>query len=185
MYDEEGWNVEVPPPYGDATYLDVSLYQVELTVPETMVVAASGSLIEIRSHDNNTKTLQLASGPMRDFYLALRADYQTARENVDGTIVTSYYPPSLQAGGLLALLLLTVAWTGFRFGTDALDYVGDWQAELDGAWDPQTHGRSTYWNALHPSLEPPEGRVLSYADVRDLCAARASELMEQAIDLAG
>jgi hypothetical protein len=45
VYDEEGWNIEPPPIYGDATYLDIALYQVKLTVPAQMVVVASGSLL--------------------------------------------------------------------------------------------------------------------------------------------
>ncbi len=60
-----------------------------------------------------------------------------------------------------------------------------WQAELDGAWDPETQGRSMYWRALHPAFEPPTGRALTAADVRALCAAQTSELIDQAIDLAG
>ncbi len=60
-----------------------------------------------------------------------------------------------------------------------------WQAEVDGAWDPEIQGRSSYWSALHPAFELPDERVLTAADVRDLCAAQTSELIEEAIDLAG
>lgn len=59
-----------------------------------------------------------------------------------------------------------------------------WQAELDGAWDPETHGRSEYWNALHPALDLPAGDALTSAYVRDICEAQAAELLEKAIDLA-
>ncbi|NJN98010.1 MAG: M1 family metallopeptidase [Anaerolineales bacterium] len=103
VYDETGWNIEIPPPYGDATYLDTSLYQVELTVPENMVVVASGSLLESTSNGNGSKTLSLVSGPMRDFYLAARADFASVSETVDGITVNSYYPPDLADGGKLAL----------------------------------------------------------------------------------
>jgi hypothetical protein len=60
-----------------------------------------------------------------------------------------------------------------------------WQADLDGTWDPETYGQPTYWSALHPALEPPLGRDLTAADVRELCRTRTSELVDQAIDLAG
>ena len=110
VYDEEGWNIEIPPPYGDATYLDVSLYQVELTVPEAMVVAASGSLLNEALNGDGTKTLALVSGPMRDFYVAMRADYELVSDMVDGIVVNSYYPPDLASGGALAL----------RYAVDAL-----------------------------------------------------------------
>ncbi len=28
-----------------------------------------------------------------------------------------------------------------------------WQAELEGEWDPATHGDPAYWRAFHPSVE--------------------------------
>jgi len=110
VYDDEGWNIEVPPPYGDATYLDVSLYQVQLTVPESMVVAASGSQVGSQANEDGTKTLALVSGPMRDFYIVMRADFEAVSELVDGIVVTSIYPPELKSGSILAL----------RYAADAL-----------------------------------------------------------------
>ena len=47
---------------------------------------------------------------VRDFYLAIRADYQVLSEVVDGTVVNSYYPPNLEVGGQRAL----------RYAADAL-----------------------------------------------------------------
>lgn len=138
-YDETGWNIEVPPPYGDATYLDTSLYRVDLTVPEQIVVAASGSLLESMSHADGTKTLSLASGPMRDFYLAARADFEMVSETVDGTVVNSYYPPDLADGGKLAL----------RYAADSLrvfnQRFGQYPyAEFDVVATPTTAGGVEY-----------------------------------------
>jgi hypothetical protein len=103
VHDESGWNIEIPPPYGDATYLDTSLYRVELTLPEPLVVAASGSLLQTRSNPDGSQTLSLISGPMRDFYIAARADFAVISQTVEGTVVNSYYPPELAEGGRLAL----------------------------------------------------------------------------------
>jgi len=138
-YDETGWNIEVPPPYGDATYLDTSLYRVDLTVPEQIVVAASGSLLESVSHADGTKTLSLASGPMRDFYMAARADFEMVSETVDGTVVNSYYPPDLADGGKLAL----------RYAADSLrvfnQRFGQYPyAEFDVVATPTTAGGVEY-----------------------------------------
>jgi hypothetical protein len=60
-----------------------------------------------------------------------------------------------------------------------------WQAELDGAWEANTLGEPSYWSALHPAFRPPPDVVLTAADVRALCAVQVSELVDQAIDLAG
>ncbi len=103
VYDSAGWSISIPPPYGDATFLDVALYKVNLTIPESMVVAASGSVLNTVSHANGTKTLSMVSGPMRDFYIAMRKDYQVISQTVDGVVVNSYYPPKLADGGKLAL----------------------------------------------------------------------------------
>ena len=109
VYDDQGWDTEIPPEYGDATYLDVSLYQVELTVPAQMVVAASGSVLGQQAGDHGVKTLSLVSGPMRDFYITMRPDYQVVSEMVDGVQVNSYYPAGLDQGGQLALDYATTA----------------------------------------------------------------------------
>lgn len=139
VYDDEGWNIDVPPPYGDVTYLDVALYQVQLTVPEAVVVAASGSQVDSQTNEDGTKTLALISGPMRDFYIAMRTDFEAVSERVDGTIVTSFYPPDLKSGGILAL----------RYAADALrvfnERFGPYPyAEFDVAATPTTAGGVEY-----------------------------------------
>jgi aminopeptidase N len=103
VYDQTGWNIEEPPIYGDATYLDTSFYQVKLTSPEPLVVVASGSLVNKTSNGDGSQTLALVSGPMRDFYIAARTDFKVISQTVEGTVVNSYYPPELAAGGKSAL----------------------------------------------------------------------------------
>jgi hypothetical protein len=139
VYDDKGWAIETPPSYGDATYLDVSLYQVQLTVPQQMVVAASGSSLTSTTHANGTKTLTLASGPMRDFYLAMRADYQVASEVVEGTLVNSYYPPDLSEGGRQALRYAAAALRVYNHDFGLYPY-----AELDVVATPTNAGGVEY-----------------------------------------
>lgn len=139
VYDDEGWNIEVPPVYGDATFLDTSLYDVSLTVPQSMVVAASGSQLTATTNDNGTQTLEFVSGPMRDFYVVMRPDYQIASELVDGTLVNSYFSAEFEAGGLLAL----------RYAADALrvfnERFGPYPyAEFDVVATPTTAGGVEY-----------------------------------------
>jgi hypothetical protein len=103
VYDDEGWNVEVAPPYGDATFTDVAFYQVRLTVPAELTVVTSGSTLETSESGNRTRTWLAVGGPMRDFYVAMSADYEVVSQEVDGTLVNSYYRSSQAAGGRLAL----------------------------------------------------------------------------------
>ncbi len=139
VYDETGWDMDAPPSYGDATYLDTSLYRVKFTLPEQMVVAASGSLSERVSNGDGTQTQTLVSGPMRDFYLVARANCLKTSEVVDGTRVNSYYPPILESGGKLAL----------RYAADALrvynQRFGPYPyAEFDVVATPTTAGGVEY-----------------------------------------
>jgi hypothetical protein len=139
VYDEQGWATAAPPPHGDATYLDTALFQVELSVPQEMVVAASGSLLESISNDDAGVTLRFASGPIRDFYVVMRQDYQRLSEQVGGIQVNSYYPPGLEEGGRLAL----------RYAVDALKVFNERfgpypYAEFDVAATPTTAGGVEY-----------------------------------------
>jgi len=110
VYDDEGWNVEVAPPYGDATFTDAAFYQLYLTVPDDLTVVTSGSTLQISENDDGTRTWFAVGGPMRDFYVAMSVDYQVVSEEVDGTRVNSYYRSAQDEGGELAL----------RYATDAL-----------------------------------------------------------------
>jgi hypothetical protein len=103
VYDDEGWNVEVGPPYGDATFTDVAFYQVHLTVPADLTVVASGSTLQTLDNEDGTRTWIAVGGPMRDFYIAMSADYGVVSEEVDGTLVNSYYRSAQAESGQRAL----------------------------------------------------------------------------------
>ncbi|MFN8455670.1 MAG: M1 family metallopeptidase [Anaerolineae bacterium] len=165
VYDETGWNTEIPPPYGDATYLDTSLYRVDLTVPDKLAVAASGSLLNRTANPDGTKTLSLASGPMRDFYVAARADYQVLTDTVNGVLVNSYYPPALTNGGKLAL----------RYATDALEiFSRDFgpypYAEFDIVATPTTAGGVEYPGivVIAQNLYDQQGGFFEHAAVHEV-----------------
>jgi hypothetical protein len=133
------WDTVVPPPYGDATYLDTSLYQVKVTVPEEMVVVGSGSTLEQIANDDGTKTLRLVSGPMRDFYLVMNPTYQVLTDQVDGISVNSYFPPDLSEGGQRALEYTVDALRIFNQEFGPYPY-----AEFDIAATPTTAGGVEY-----------------------------------------
>jgi hypothetical protein len=103
VYDDDGWDTQLPPPYGDAPYMDVALYQVQLTVPDNMVVAASGSEAGRVLPYDGTQTLSLVSGPIREFFIAMRPNYKTVTETVGEVTVNSHYPANWEAGGQQAL----------------------------------------------------------------------------------
>jgi aminopeptidase N len=99
VYDDEGWNIEIAPNYGDATYSDTALYLVQLTVPQEMVVATSGSVTARVDNSDGTVTLTCASGPMRDFNIVMSDEYQVVSDTVGETTINSYYLPDDEEGG--------------------------------------------------------------------------------------
>jgi aminopeptidase N len=103
VYDDEGWNVEVAPTYGDATFTDTSLYWLQITAPADMTMAASGVEVARQDRGDGTVTHTFASGPMRDVNIVASTAYKTAQTTVDQVRVTSYYLPGDEAGGERAL----------------------------------------------------------------------------------
>jgi hypothetical protein len=91
VYDDEGWNVELAPAHGDATFSDVALYALRVTLPTGMVLATSGAIVDQADNADGTTTTTAASGPMRDFVLVASEAYETARGEASGVQVTSYY----------------------------------------------------------------------------------------------
>jgi hypothetical protein len=116
VYDDEGWNVEVPP-RGDVTYFDASFYRVRVTAPAGLTVVASGSEVS-RESQGQEQVLTFAAGPVRDFYLAASEHYVVVGEQVGQTKVNSYAFPERTEGAQLALKTVASALRSFsaRFG---------------------------------------------------------------------
>jgi aminopeptidase N len=117
VYDDEGWNVETPPPNADATYFDASFYRVRVTAPTSLTIAASGIEVE-RKEEAGNQILTFAAGPARDFYLAASENYTVLSEKVGETTVNSYAFPERVGGADLALQITVESLKSFseRFG---------------------------------------------------------------------
>jgi aminopeptidase N len=102
VYDDEGWNVEVPPPNGDVTYFDASLYVVRVTAPAELTVVASGVEVGHES-EGDSQVLTFAAGPARDFYLAASDRYTVVSKTVGETKVNSYALEERADGAKVAL----------------------------------------------------------------------------------
>ena len=139
VFDDEGWNVEIPALYGDVTFTDVALYQVQLTVPADLRVVTSGSVVATAEHDDGTRTLLAVGGPIRDFYIAMSADYQVISQQVDGTRVNSYYLPGQEEGGAEALRYASESLHLFSQEFGAYPYT-----ELDVVATPTSAGGIEY-----------------------------------------
>lgn len=139
VYDDEGWNVELAPHYGDPTFSDTALYLVRITLPGEMTVATSGTIIETKANADGTTTHLAASGPMRDFNMVASADYQVIMQDVDDVRVSAYYRTGSDAGGQLALDYAIYALRYFQ------RLIGPYPfSELDVMASPTTAGGIEY-----------------------------------------
>jgi hypothetical protein len=102
VYDDEGWNAEIPSPQGDITYADASFYIVRVTAPTGVTLVTSGSEIS-RDEAGQLQTLNVASGPARDFYLAASPNYEEQSQTMGEVTIHSYAPRDLHAGSQFVL----------------------------------------------------------------------------------
>ena len=110
VYNEEGWNAELPPQSGDLTFNDAAFYLVTVIAPKGLTVVASGleSAPETAGRqkagtERSRSVWNVASGPARDFFLAASRDYEVVTQKVGGVTVNSYAPKSLKEGSQSAL----------------------------------------------------------------------------------
>jgi hypothetical protein len=77
VYDDEGWNAEIPPQSGDVTYADASFFLVKITAPQNVTLVTTGKEIDhpkpLRfsatvTHISHTRNLTLS--PRRRWPLA-------------------------------------------------------------------------------------------------------------------
>jgi hypothetical protein len=102
VYDNTGWNAEIPPQWGDVTYADMSFFLVKVTAPEDVTVVASG--VESAPETVGRQVVQnVREGPARDFFLAASRDFQVQSKTVGQVTINSYAPKALQGGSEAAL----------------------------------------------------------------------------------
>lgn len=103
VYDQNGWHVEVSPTYGDVTFTEVALYDVSLTVPADLVAVTTGRVVKMADNPDGTRTWRAVAAPVRDFYVALSADFRVVSQTWEDVQVNSYYRSAQAESGQLAL----------------------------------------------------------------------------------
>ena len=102
VYDDEGWNAEIPPQSGDVTYADESFYVVKVTAPKDLTLVTTGQTLD-SNKSGQTQTLTVASGPARDFYLAASPNYTKLSQTFGEVTINSYAPEQFKKGAQMAL----------------------------------------------------------------------------------
>ena len=102
VYDDEGWNAEIPPQSGDVTYADESYYLVKVSAPKDLRLVTTGKKID-SSESGQNQTLTVANGPARDFYLAASTKYTEISQTFGEVTIHSYAPEAATKGAQMAL----------------------------------------------------------------------------------
>ncbi|MFW9984774.1 MAG: M1 family metallopeptidase [Candidatus Odinarchaeota archaeon] len=106
VYDDRGWDRTPYSHLGESFYSDVAIYDVEITVPDDYVVAATGEL-ENTSISGGTRTWHFVTGPVRDFTWCTSPHYQTLSVETQGVNVTSYHIADHELAGQRVLEIAT------------------------------------------------------------------------------
>lgn len=138
VYDEEGWNVELAPGMGDAVYSDSALYQVNILAPQDQIIATSGAC-EAQAAPDGLQLQHCVSGPMRDFMIAMSADFEMSSQTVDGIKINSYYLPKDAAAGRRGLTVTANSVKSFNQRIGPYPFT-----ELDLVETPTTAGGIEY-----------------------------------------
>jgi aminopeptidase N len=158
VYDDEGWNVEMASPYGDALYSDTAFYTVRITAPADLALAASGACTAAVIDPAGNGTWTCVTGPVRDFNAVLGSDLQVMSNSVDGVTVNSVFISGHEAGAERVLDAASEAVRLFndRFGPYPF-------TELDVVETPTQAGgieypglvviNTTYYEPIHNHLE--------------------------------
>jgi aminopeptidase N len=102
VYDDEGWNAEIPPQSGDMTYADMSFFTVMVDAPKDVTLVGSGREIN-RLVNGNRQMVTYEAGPVRDFYLAGSPNYEVFTKEANGVTLRFYTRDYLQEGAESAL----------------------------------------------------------------------------------
>ncbi|HMU92962.1 MAG TPA: M1 family metallopeptidase [Anaerolineales bacterium] len=99
VYDDEGWNAEIPPQSGDVTYADMSFFNVTVDAPKDLVLVSVGrEILRQAERNGNRQTVQYVAGPVRDYYLAASPNYEVVTKESNGVTLRFYAPADQRSG---------------------------------------------------------------------------------------
>jgi aminopeptidase N len=102
VFDEDGWDIDLPAPQGDLTYLDMSYYIVRVTLPEGLQPVGSGFVLDHKVQDDQ-QSITFVAGPARDFYFAA-GDFVRTSDRYGETIINTYVLPRAEESAESSLL---------------------------------------------------------------------------------
>ena len=138
----QGWWQVTDHPQGDAVFSETAFYDVTVTAPAALVLAASGSEIGLVANADSTLTHHYVAPLMRDFALFASTQYVALSGEQNGVTVTMYYDSTRPDARVAARAGLELAREAVRIYDSAF---GPYPfSELDVVQTPTTAGGIEY-----------------------------------------
>lgn len=134
-----GWDLEIPPLFGDMTTADPGLYDVWVTAPAALTLVATGVTVETQGNADGTQTVYFVGGPQREFNLVASRDFKVSSRQAGDITINSYYAPEHEPGGQAALNWAGEALSIYQTAFGAYPYT-----ELDVVATPTDAGGVEY-----------------------------------------
>jgi hypothetical protein len=97
-----GWWEVTDQPQGDIVFGETTFYTVNVTAPPSLILAASGTEVDLTVNPDGTLTHQFVAPLMREFALMASESYVTLTGEQDGVRITVFYDPGLAGAALTA-----------------------------------------------------------------------------------
>ncbi|MFX1312261.1 MAG: M1 family metallopeptidase [Promethearchaeota archaeon] len=117
VYDDlDGWNIDPYLLIGDPFYSDMAYYNLTIDVPEEMVIAATGELLEMKNYSNRKVLHFNPHYPVREVTFSASRHFTVESGLVNGVNISTYFlPKSYSLWHRWALSVATAALTYYNF----------------------------------------------------------------------
>jgi aminopeptidase N len=150
-----GWWRVVDHPQGDVVHSETAFFHVRVTAPDDLILAASGSEVDLVDNGDGTLTHHYVAPLMRDFAVFASESYVTLSGEQDGVAITLYFDPdrphaqaAARAGLAMtqdAVRIFNASFGGYPFaeldvvqtptGAGGIEYPGVFVV-TDSIWNP-------------------------------------------------
>lgn len=91
VFGEDGWDLDVPPHYGDLVHAESAFFRVSVAAPSDVALVSSGRQLK-RRVEGDVQHLEIVAGPVRDFYLAGSFEAELVEARAGNVLVRGHAP---------------------------------------------------------------------------------------------
>lgn len=131
VYDEQGWHLD-PYRFMGEFYSDYGDYTLRLTLPQALIVGATGELVSQTDNPDGTQTLLFEAKRVRDVAWAASARFRISEVEWEGKLIRTLW---LSNARIADLALDSVKYFSQTFGQYAYDTLTAVQVEVGGGME--------------------------------------------------